>query len=88
VFSAFKMANNSSKPPTNYRKIRSITERNLVIGFIIILLTVGVGLIGLFYGGGAVIGGLSCILLGIGLLGVVAMVMVGLGRLSEWLDRE
>lgn len=82
------MNNDKPKPPTNYRKTRAITERNLVIGFIIIIFTVGVGLIGLLYGGGAVIGGISCILLGFGLLGVVALVMLGLGRLSEWLDRE
>jgi hypothetical protein len=76
------------KPPTNYRKIRAITDRNLIIGFILIILVVGVGLIGMLYGGGAVIGGLSCVLFGIGLLGVVALVMAGLGKLSEWLDRE
>ena len=74
------------KPPTNYRAIRAITERNLLIGFVVIVFVAGLGLIGLFYGGGAVLGGLSCLLLGLALVGVVALVVAGLGKLSEWLD--
>jgi hypothetical protein len=48
----------------------------------------GLGLIGLFYGGGAVVGGLSCILLALALVGAVALVLAGLGKLSEWLDNQ
>ncbi len=80
------MSEDKPKPPTNYRAIRAVTERNLLIGFIAILFVAGLGLIGLFYGGGAVVGGLSCILLAAALVGVVALVLVGLGKLSEWLD--
>jgi hypothetical protein len=80
------MSEDKPKPPTNYRAIRAVTERNLLIGFIVILFVAGLGLIGLFYGGGAVVGGLSCILLAAALVGVVALVLVGLGKLSEWLD--
>lgn len=74
------------KPPTNYRALRAVTERNLIIGSVVILLAAGLGLIGLFYGGGGVVGGLSCILLALGLVGIVALVLAGLGKLSEWLD--
>jgi hypothetical protein len=76
------------KPPTNYRALRGTTERNLVIGFFVIIFVIGAGLIGYFYGGGALVGALSCIFAGAGLLGVVALVLAGLGKLSEWLDRD
>ena len=82
------MSDDKPKPPTNYRALRAITDRNLVIGFVVIVFVVGLGLIGLFYGGGAFLGGLSCLFLSIGLVGVVALVMLGLGKLSEWLDRD
>jgi len=82
------MQEDKPKPPTNYRAIRAVTERNLLIGFIVILFVAGLGLIGLFYGGGAVIGGLSCVLLAAALVGVVALVLAGLGKLSEWLDNK
>ncbi|HLB49192.1 MAG TPA: hypothetical protein VJL59_19445 [Anaerolineales bacterium] len=82
------MSEDKPKPPTNYRAIRAVTERNLLIGFIVILFVAGLGLIGLFYGGGAVIGGLSCVLLAAALVGVVALVLAGLGKLSEWLDNK
>ncbi len=82
------MSENKPKPPTNYRAIQAATQRNLFIGFLIILFVVGLGLIGYFYGNGALLGGLSCILLALGLLGVIALVLVGLGKLSEWLDKQ
>ena len=82
------MSDDKPKPPTNYRALRAITDRNLIIGFVVLVFVVGLGLIGLFYGGGAFLGGLSCLFLSIGLVGVVALVMLGLGKLSEWLDRD
>lgn len=82
------MTEGKPKPPTNYRALRAVTERNLLIGFFVILFVGGLGLIGLFYGGGAVIGGLSCLLLALALVGVITLVLVGLGRLSEWLDNQ
>ncbi len=75
------------KPPTNYRAIRSITDRNLLIGFFVILFVVGLGLIALFYGGGGVVGGLACIVVALGLVGLIALILAGLGKLTEWLDR-
>ena len=82
------MSEDKPKLPTNYRALRAVTERNLLIGFIVILFVAGLGLIGLFYGGGAVVGGLSCVLLAAALVGVVALVLAGLGKLSEWLDNN
>ncbi len=82
------MAENKPKPPTNYRALSAATNRNLLIGFFVILFVAGVGLIGLFYGGGGIIGALACLLPTIGVVGVVVLVVAGLGKLSEWLDRD
>jgi hypothetical protein len=82
------MPDEKPKPPTNYRALRAITERNLIIGFVVIIFVVGLGLIAAFYGGGAFVGGLGCLVLGAGLAGVVALTVIGLGKLSEWLDRD
>ncbi|MCS6910883.1 MAG: hypothetical protein NZM11_10025 [Anaerolineales bacterium] len=43
------------KPPTDLRRYRLITDRNLLIGFFVLLFVVGGTLIYLFYG----LGGLS-----------------------------
>jgi hypothetical protein len=39
-----------AQPPTNLRELRRRTDRNLIIGGLIILFVVGGGLIGLLYG--------------------------------------
>ena len=39
-----------SNKPTNYREIRKRTDRNLIIGGVVILFVVGGGLIWLLYG--------------------------------------
>jgi len=72
--------------PTDLRRHRAITDRNLLIGFFAILLVVGLGLIFLFYGGGAAIGGLLCLAVFAALAGLLALVMWALGKLGEWLD--
>ena len=82
------MAEPPPKPPTNYRALRALTERNLLIGFFVILFVVGLGLIGFFYGGLAVLGGLGCIVSAIALVGIIGLIMVGVGKLSEWLDNR
>lgn len=76
------------KPPTNYRTLSATTTRNLVIGFIVIIFVIGSALIVTLYGGGAVFGALSCFFLALGLVGVVALVVFGLGKFSEWLDKD
>ena len=82
------MSSDKPKPPTNYRALSATMNRNLIIGFFVILFLAGVGLIGAFYGGGGILGALACLLPTIGLVGVVALVVAGLGKLSEWLDRD
>ncbi len=62
------------QPPTNYRKFRSQTERNLIIGALVIFFLVGGGLIWLLYGSGAVLGGLLCIAGGLALLGGIYLI--------------
>lgn len=74
--------------PTNLRRHRSQTDRNLLLGFFAVLFVVGGGLIWLVYGRGAAALGLACMALGAVLLGVVTLIMLGLQGLSEWLDRR
>lgn len=74
------------KRPTNFRALRATTDRNLLIGFFVILFVIGLGLIGLFYGGGGVVGALACILVVLGMIGVLVLIIGGLGKLSAWLD--
>ena len=62
------------QPPTNYRKFRGQTERNLMIGALIIFFIVGGGLIWFLYGSGAVLGGLLCIAGGAALLGGIYLI--------------
>jgi len=84
----YAMSEEKPKPPTNYRAIKATTDRNLLIGFGVIIFVIGLGLIALIYGPGAFLGGLGCVVLAAGLFGVLALVMLGLGKLSEWLDRD
>jgi len=74
--------------PTNYRKHRDRTDRNLLLGFFALLFIVGGGLIAIIYGGGAAAIGVSCMAAGAVLAGVVLLVMVGLQWLSDWLERR
>ncbi len=78
--------NKPSKLPTNFRALRATTDRNLLIGFFVILFVIGLGLIGLFYGGGGVVGAMACILVALGTIGVLVLIIGGLGKLSAWLD--
>ncbi len=82
------MAGTPSKPPSNYRAIRAATDHNLLIGFFIILFVIGLGLIGLFYGSGGVVGALACILVALGAIGVLALIIGGLEKLSARLDKD
>ncbi len=77
-----------TRHPTDLRRHRSITDRNLLIGFFVVLLIVGGGLIGLAYGGGAAVTGVICIGAAALLAGLVALLMFGIERLSQWLDQR
>jgi hypothetical protein len=63
-----------------------MTDRNLLIGFFVVLVAVGGALIGLIYGSGAMVMGLVCMLLGAALTGVVLLIMLGLQWVSRKLD--
>src|SRR3989304_8732099 len=69
--------------PTALRRHRAITDRNLLIGFFAILLVVGLGLIFLFYGGGAAIGGLLCLAVFAAPAGPAALGGWGVGGVGE-----
>ena len=70
--------------PTNPRAHRARTDRNLLLGFFALLFIVGGGLIWYFYGLGAAALGVACIALGAVLVGVLALLMMGL----EWLSNR
>ena len=78
----------SPPQPTDLRRHRAITDRNLLIGFFVILFVVGLGLIYLFFGGGAALGGLLCLAALAALAGLLAFIMWGLGKIGERLDRR
>lgn len=77
--------------PTDLRRHRTQTDRNLLLGFFAVLFVVGGGLIWLVYGRGAAALGLTCMAMGAVLVGIVTLMMLGLlglQGLSEWLDRR
>lgn len=74
--------------PTDLRRHREMTDRNLLIGFFAVLFIVGGGLIWLMYGGGAMAMGLVCMMAGAMLTGLVLLIMLGLQWVSDWLERN
>ena len=78
----------SGSKPTDLRRHRTITDRNLLVGFFATLFIVGGGLIFLIYGGGAAVTGVLCVAGAAMLAGVVTLIMLGIERLSQWLDKR
>lgn len=74
--------------PTDLRRHRDITDRNVLIGFFAVLFIVGGGLIWLIYGGPAMAVGLVCMAGGAMLTGLVLLIMLGLQWVSNWLERD
>ncbi len=69
------------KSPTNLREYHSRTKYRLVIWFIVLLFTLGLGLIWLIYGGRAALLGFFC-LLGAGIpVGLIALFMIGVEKI-------
>jgi hypothetical protein len=58
-----------SRPPSDYRRYRRQTERNLVIAVVTVLVLVGSGLVLLIFGPGAGITSLICLLFGAAAIG-------------------
>ena len=77
----------TSSKPTDLRRHRETTDRNLLLGFFAVLFIVGGGLIFWIYGGGALATGLVCMAGGALLTGLVLLIMLGLQWLSLWLDK-
>lgn len=71
--------------PTDYRAQRRRQERDLLRWVIGLLLVVGGGLIGLSYGGGAMIIGVSCLAVG---AGVILLLWGILTLMERWANRE
>jgi len=70
--------------PKNLRKYSAQTSLRLVIGFIILLFSVGLGLIYLFWGAGPAVSGLLCI----GLALIPAALIWFLLILLEWIVKK
>jgi protein-S-isoprenylcysteine O-methyltransferase Ste14 len=73
----------SSKEPTDLRKYRRQTERRLTIAVVVFLVLVGGGLIGLIYGPGAAFMGISCLLLGAGIIGLLFAILTLMERWAK-----
>jgi hypothetical protein len=76
--------NPDERPPTDYRRMRKQYERQLLVGGIFLLVVVGGGLIGLFFGFGEMLAALPCLLSGAGaILGLYLFFAV----LERWAER-
>ena len=71
-----------NQPPTDYRRLHRRTDRNLALAVVIFLVGVGGALIALIYGNSALILGLTCLLAGSGLFGLLWLILTLLGRWS------
>lgn len=74
--------------PTDLRRHREITDRNVLFGFFAVLFIVGGGLIWMIYGGPAMAVGLACMIGGALLTGLVLIIMLGLQWVSHWLEKD
>ena len=72
-----------SNEPTDLRTYRRQTERRLTLAVVLFLVLVGGGLIGLIYGPGAALMGISCLLLGAGVIGLLFVILTLMERWAE-----
>jgi hypothetical protein len=79
------MTNSPTRPPTDTRSFRRKNDRNLAFAVVIFLVGVGGALIALIYGSSALILGLTCLLAGSGVFGLVWMILTLMGR---WAGEE
>ena len=66
------------------RKYARQTNFRLLVGGISLLFIIGIGLIWLFFGGAAAMGGLTCLILGLAPLLLVWLILTGL----EWIVKR
>jgi hypothetical protein len=74
---------NDQRPPTDYRRERRKSDRNLALAVVIFLVGVGGTLIALIYGGGAAALGLVCLLAGAGIFGLLWLILTLMERWAE-----
>ena len=74
------MLSPDSRPPTDYRRYRRETERKLAIAVVLFLLLVGSGLITLIYQPVAGIIGFGCLLIGVGVIGLLWVLLTFIER--------
>ncbi len=77
------MSSPVSRPPTNYRAHRRATDRQLAIAVVLFLLLVGSGLITVIYQPLAGVVAFGCLLLGVGILGLLWILLTLIGRWVE-----
>jgi protein-S-isoprenylcysteine O-methyltransferase Ste14 len=75
------MTGRSPLPPTDTRAIRRRTERNLALAVVLFLVGVGGAAIATVYGAGPALVGLTCLLAGAGLFGLLWVI---LSLLERW----
>ena len=79
------MSGEKPRPPTDTRAFRRKNDRSLAFAVVIFLVGVGGALIALIYGSSALILGLTCLLAGSGVFGLVWMILTLMGR---WAGEE
>ncbi len=75
-----RVAMSSSRPPTNYRAFRRRNDRNLALAVVIFLVGVGGALIAAIYGSAALILGLTCLLAGSAVFGLLWLILTLMER--------
>lgn len=73
---------------TDLRKYASQTTFRIVLGALLLLFTVGLGLIWLIYGPGAAVMGFLCLLGALVPIGLVWLALFGLDKLVNRLNRD
>jgi hypothetical protein len=74
--------------PRDLRKYASRTNIQLAVGGLLLVFVVGVGLIALIYGPGAALMGFLCILGGVILIGLIALLVFGLDVILKRINKE
>ena len=70
------------------KKYAAQTNVQLIIGGLVLLFVVGLGLIALFYGTGAALMGLLCLLGGLVPIGLIALLLFGLDLLVKRINKD
>ena len=74
--------------PRDLRKYASRTSLFIALGGLILLLTVGLGLIALIYGSKAALMGFICILGGLLVIGLITLVVFGFDLILKWMNKK